>query len=127
MAKTEKNKTIKETRHLKCDLTKEELLQAGEDLAKAIDGVTTLEEQLASVQKDFKAKIAALEAEITIKQRLVRNKNEFRFVECQLTLNYTTLQAVSVRTDTEEIIEERKMTQEEKQMKIEFDKDKKTA
>lgn len=122
--KQEKIKTITETRSLKCDLTEEELLQAGEDLAKAIDEARTLEEQRKSVNEDFKAKIAAEEAEITIKQRLVRNKNEFRNVQCELTLNYTTQKAVSIRTDTKEVVQERYMSYEEKQMKIDFDKDK---
>lgn len=118
----QKKKVYKETRSLKCDLTEEELLQAGEDLAKAIDEARTHEEQRKSANEDFKARIAACEAEITIKQRLVRNKNEFRPVSCEVTLNYTTLDAVVIRLDTEEIVQERKLTHEEKQMKIDFDK-----
>ena len=121
-SKEEKTKTIKETRSLKCELTEKELLQAGEDLAKAIDETQMQEEQLKSAKEDFKARIAALEATITIKQRLVRNKNEFRPTVCEVTLNYTTLKAKIVRIDTGELILERDLTYEEKQMKIDFDK-----
>ena len=119
--KDEKTKTITETRSLKCELTEDELLQAGEDLAKAIDEARTLEEQRKSANEDYKAQIAAREAEITIKQRLVRNKNEFRPVPCELTLNYTTLKATVVRIDTKAVVQERDLSHEEKQMKIEFD------
>lgn len=122
MSKNEKTKVYKETRSLKYELTKKELLQAGEDLAKAIDETQMLEEQKKSAVDDFKARVAAKEAEITIKQRLVRNKNEFRPVECEVTMNYTTLKAKVVRVDTKAVVQERDLTYEEKQMKIDFDK-----
>lgn len=120
--KNEKTKVYKETRSLKCELTEKELLQAGEDLAKAIDETQMLEEQKKSAVDDFKARVAAKEAEITIKQRLVRNKNEFRPTECEVTLNYTTLKAKVIRADTKEVVQERDLSYEEKQMKIDFDK-----
>ena len=113
----------KEYHSLKCELTKKELLQAGEDLANAIDAAEALANDKKAIDDEFKAKITAQEATIAVKQRLVRNKNEFRSTECELTLNYTTQKATVVRLDTNEVISEREMTVEEKQMKMEFDKE----
>ena len=124
--KEEKISTSKEFHNLKVSLTEDELLQAGEDLANAIDEVNKLEDEKKALVEDFKARIAVHEATIAVKQRLVRNKNEYRNVECELTLNYTAQKAKLVRLDTKEVVSEREMTMEEKQMQM-FDNEKEEA
>lgn len=59
-----------------------------------------MEDGKKTMNEEFKAKTAVHEATMAIKQRLVRNKNEYRNVECELTLNYTTQKAKLVRLDT---------------------------
>ncbi len=102
-------------------------MQAGEDLANAIDEVSKLEDEKKAMNDEFKAKTAVHDATIAVKQRLVRNKNEYRNVECELTLNYTTQKATLVRLDTNTVVSERDMTMEEKQMKMDFDDDQQEA
>lgn len=124
MAKTEtqqKIKTTKETRHLKCELTQEEILAAGDALATAIDNAHKLQDEKKAVVDSFKAKEAAIEAEITTQQLLVRNKHDYRMVDCDNVLDYETLEYYVIRLDTGKEVTRRKMTEEEKQTTLPFD------
>jgi predicted kinase len=123
----EKTKTTHETHTLKCQLTQEELLQHGDELAAALDRLRQVQEESTSVKQEFKARETALEAEIAREQILVRNKYQHRLVDCNLIINYTTQQATLIRLDTEETIKERPLSEEEKQMDLGFDGDKEQA
>ena len=117
MAK-EKIATKQQTEYLKCSLTKSEIAIAADDLAKFLDDLQALESGLTSV----KAKIEKCEAEIKIKQRLVRDKCEYRNVDCDIEYNYSLLTVKSIRKDTGEVTEERNMTMSEQQITMDFDK-----
>ena len=124
MAKQKENDKVKTTheRHLlKCELSQDELLQCGDELAGALDNLRQAQEEKESVVKDFKAKEAMCEAEITTKQLLVRNKYEYRQTDCKLILDYTKQSATLIRLDTEGIVNERQLSEEEKQMDLGFD------
>ena len=108
---------------LRCELTREEVASAANDLATLLDDRQALEEALASVKAEFKAKIEKCEANIKIKQRLVRDKYEHRSTECDIAYNYTDGTVKITRKDTGKVTEEREMTLGEKQMTMEFDKD----
>jgi hypothetical protein len=49
---------------------------------------------------------------------------EHRWVDCEITLNMTTCRALVTRKDTGEIVEDRPMSPDEKQLQIEFEEDK---
>lgn len=116
-----KTKTTKETRILKCQLTQEEVLQAGDDLATALDNLKQLLAEKESVVKSFKAKEAEIEANITAKQVLVRNKYDYRPIECNNVLDYETTECYVIRIDTNEEIIRRTMSEDEKQTTLPFD------
>jgi hypothetical protein len=117
----EQVKTTRETHTLKCSLTDKELLSHGEDLATALDNLRKSEDEKKSVVESFKAQQARLEADIAAKQLLVRNKWEFRKVDCNLVMNYSTQTATLIRLDTDEVVNERKMTHDELQLDLGFD------
>ena len=119
--KRPKTKTTTETRILKCLLTQEEILQAGDDLATALDNLKQLLAEKESVVKTFKAKEAELEANITAKQVLVRNKYDYRPTECTNVLDYETGECHVKRNDTDEEIVCRKLSEDEKQTTLPFD------
>ena len=124
MSKTKekpRTKTTKEVRILKCLLTQEEILQAGDDLATALDNLKQVQAEKDSVSKTFKAKEAELEANITAKQVLVRNKYDYRKVDCNNILDYETTECFVIRTDTNEEIIRRAMSEDEKQTTLPFD------
>lgn len=123
MSKTKKlpkTETTKETRILKCLLTQKEILQAGDDLATALDNLTQLQAEKESVVKTFKAKEAELEASVTVKQVLVRNKYDHRPVDCTNVLDYEIAKCYVKRDDTGEEILRRKLTEDEKQTTLSF-------
>jgi len=119
--KEPKIKTTKESHLLKCELTQEEVLAAGDALATAIDNVHKLQDEKESVVKSIKAREAVLEAEITKQQLLVRNKYDFRHVDCNNILDYEALECYVIRLDTKVEVSHRKMTEEEKQTTLPFD------
>ena len=125
MAKKDKTKTTPESQSLKCVLTEKELLQCGDELATALDNLRQLGEEKDAVSKQFKAKETSIDAEITTKQLLVRNKYQYRRTPCELTINYTTQTATVARLDTGEVVVDRPLAESEKQMEIDFDSPKK--
>ena len=122
--KTEdKIKTTHETRRLKCVLTEEEVREASDSLARNLDELETLDDELKKMKSDFKAQLEAKEAAIRVQKNLVRDKYEFRPVRCAMVLNYTQGTVVVTREDTDEMVVDRKMRAEEKQMDMGFDGD----
>jgi hypothetical protein len=116
-----RTKTTKEQRSLRCLLTQEELLAAGEKLAELLDNLRRAESERESVSKQYKAREAELAAQIESQQLLVRNKSGYRMVDCVNVLDYTDAKCLVTRTDTGEIIVDRKLTEDEKQSTLEFD------
>ena len=121
------NKVYTETRKLKCNLTNEEVLAHANSLAETIDDIAKLDDELKTMKEQMKAKITEKNAVVRVKQLLIRNKYELRDVECEVTMNWTTLKVTVKRLDSGEVVEERDMNYEEKQMSFSFtDDDKKT-
>jgi len=116
-----KKKTTNEKRNLKCQLTRDELLVAGDELAQKIDDLKKVKADKIAITKDFNAQESALEADIQRQQLLVRNKWEYMSVDCENTLDYASLECRVVRLDTGEIVIQRAMNQEEKEMTLPFD------
>lgn len=122
-SESHRTKTTKEKRSLRCQLTQEELLAAGEKLAELLDNLRRAESERESVVKQYKAKEAELAAQIESQQLLVRNKSEIRMVDCENVLDYTAVKCIVTRMDTGEIILDRKLTEDEKQSTLPFDED----
>jgi hypothetical protein len=121
MPKTENEPVImtrKDRRFLTCQLTEEEIRAAAEAMARYHDDKQELEEQITSIKAEFKAKIEQCEANIRAQKRLVRDKRETRPVDIEITSNFTDCTVTTTRLDTGEIIEDRKMTGDERQLRI---------
>jgi len=113
-----KVKTIKKftnTRTLKCKLSDEDLLKTGTDLARSLDEIAELEDELESIKASFKGKLTALEAKATSLKNIVRDKCDYRKVDCEQVYDNALGFVTETRLDTGEIIEQRKMTAEERQ------------
>ena len=123
MAKTKKDK-IRETEiteNLKCMLTEDEVKAEGETLARLIQDKAGLENDLKSVKASFKAKVEAAEAGIISASNKVRDKYEYRNVDCIKHQNFSKGTLKMVRGDTKETYENRKMSVQEKQEENLFD------
>jgi len=116
-----KVKTTHENRVLKCELTEEEVRVAAQELARNLDELESLDDKLKELKAVFKAQIEAKEAAAKVQRNLVRNKWDYRTTPCTMVLDYTNGTVTVTREDTGEVIKERKMLAEEKQMDMGFD------
>lgn len=105
---------------LACKLTIEDRAYAAGQLAEAIQSLEVLDVERKTAMKEFGTRAAQLARQVRILSKQVKDGEAVRSVDCELRLNYTKLTATLVRTDTGEITEERPMTEDEKQMDLDF-------
>jgi hypothetical protein len=119
MAQTELLKTF--SKLLACKLTDDELLRYGGELGSVIQDIAEEEDRQASLKQELKARLAGLEAKRTeLATKLVR-REELRDVEVQPERNYSASRYYEVRLDTGEVIRERPLSAEERQMGLEIE------
>ena len=126
MAKKEKEtgdriKITHEPHPLACKLTTEDRAIAAGQLAEAFQNLEALEIQHKTDTKNFNSLKQQFAGSVHRLSREVANGEAVRSVDCELRLNYTTLTASLWRTDTGEMYDQRPMTEDEKQMDIDFD------
>jgi len=126
MAKQEKNagdriKVTHEPHPLACKLTTQDRAVAAGQLAEAIQNLEALDIQHKTDTKDFNSLKQQLAGSVHRLSREVANGEAVRSVDCELRLNYTTLTASYWRTDTGEMFDQRPMTEDEKQMDMDFE------
>ena len=126
MAKKEKEtgdriKVTHEPHPLACKLTTQDRAIAANQLAEAIQNLEALEIQHKTDTKNFNSLKQQFAGSVHRLSREVSNGEAVRSVDCELRLNYTTLTASLWRTDTGEMYDQRPMTEDEKQMDIDFE------
>ena len=107
-------------RLLKVLFTPTEKIEISEQIANAIRNLKKAQDDLASVAAQFKSEIKRHEAEITSLAEKVNSGWEMRSVVCREIKDYNTGSVYVFRDDTEELIEERAMTAEERQKPLPF-------
>ena len=112
-SKTEPFETV-----LRCKLSDEELIARGAEMAEASAEIATLEDQLASIKKEYQAKIDSRQARVNELSGTIRAKSESRMVKCQRLFNYTTGLVTETRMDILEDINSREMRNDERQMEM---------
>lgn len=108
---------------VKCLLTDVEKAEAALELANSYQALESLAIEKKVEMTDFKQRKEKLEEQIHVTSLMVKEGVAMRSVLCELQLNHTKLRVIIVRLDTNDIVEERDMTVDEKQMKIQFEKD----
>lgn len=107
------------TERLRCNLTDDEKILAGKELAEQTSKLREIEEEKAQVVSEFKARTTAAEAMITVLGNKIRSGYEFRDVECKTELDDPEPgRKTTYRTDTLEIVRQEEMTEEEKQREL---------
>jgi len=124
---TKKGKSTDDLEHithephpLACKLTTEDRAVAAGQLAEAIQNLESLEIIRKTETKNFNSLKQQFTGSIHRLSREVANGEAVRSVDCELRLNRSKLTTTLVRTDTGEIVSERPMTDEEKQMDIDY-------
>lgn len=103
------------SRNLKCTLTPDEVRTYGMELARANAARDEAEERKKEVDAQLKAEIESHQTRGLNLARKINNGYEYRDVECEMDGNYKTNTVMIRRLDTNEIIETRAMTDEERQ------------
>lgn len=103
-------------------LLTEELLDRGARLAKLEDVLAEHEAHSESVKRELKAKEAHIAAERSFLANVVRNKKEPRQVQVREVANFETNMLAVIRQDTGEVVRDRPLTAEERQVNLFNDK-----
>ena len=114
---------IKEvTRHLPCQLTDDEVMHAGEQLAQVIEDIATEESRASDVKAQLKASMTALSTQSAALGSKVRRREEYRDIKVSLFLQDDQMVSI-VREDTGEQIEIRTAHPEELQADLELEEE----
>ena len=114
----------KDRRFLMAKLTPEEMSDCAQRLAQAEDTKTQVDAELKATSGQMKGRIKQLEADIGQCVRKLKDRAELRSVDCDTVMNWTDCTVTVTRLDTNEVIEgPRNMTGDEKQLRMDWDKD----
>lgn len=116
-----KSVSKKITRKCPVDLTRDELLEAGEDLASAQSHLDATHAELKAVKSEYKGRLDEIASRIGRLTSKIGSKSEVRDVACVHTSDFTNGRIIITRTDTGKILEDRPMTESEKQTEIQFE------
>jgi hypothetical protein len=105
-------------RILKVLFTVKQRLEMGEQMANAIRNTKQAQDEAKSVKAQYDGKIKQFDAEISNISERLNSGWEMKPVDCEETRDYRTGSAIVRRVDTQEIIEERALTWEERQMPL---------
>lgn len=104
------------TRNLRCELTQEELNTLARDAARLVNEIDQKDEDQKAASKQAKAQIAELIATHRRISEEIRVGATHKPVRIERRYYYRTGQVVEVRLDTEKVINERAMTDRERQL-----------
>jgi len=112
-----KPETVKRT--LPCALTDADRVRLGSELAEALGREAALESDLAAFKASHKAKVLPVQERIRQISSDLRDGHELRAVECRIVRDIKAGSVKFVRLDTEETVDERGMTDAERQLDLE--------
>ena len=130
--KTEENciRTEREIKGLQCELTLDEQIDTGKELAECNIEIRELEFKLAEEKDKWLNTKKRMESDITKEKTknerlsgIVQTGTIERDVDCEIEYDYTKGTVTVRRLDTDKVIEDREMDDLEKQMQLEFKDD----
>lgn len=107
-----------EARELRCPLSDSELQERGEQMAEKLAEIDKLEASFELVRKQHNAQVKEIEGDLHAVAIEVREKSEFRQVECVTRIDLEAKVVEVIREDTGEIIKSRAATKDELQGKL---------
>jgi hypothetical protein len=113
MSNDETQTLTKEVEH---NFTPEELRNLGIALSYAIGDIESLEAEKAEFMKAHKEGLKETRTKVKLLAEKIRTGSEIRMVECRLEKDFLSNSVKTYRLDTGELVEERSMTPEERQL-----------
>jgi hypothetical protein len=111
------------TKPLSVRLTDEEVLKYGREAARAVADRESIESDFDSMKKDYKARIDEQTAIVSKLSPRIHSGKETRDVECEEVKDWTKGTVVVTRLDTFEIVDQRPMRDEERQMEVQLEEE----
>ncbi len=111
---------------LKCPLSEGELKQLAEQMAQDLAQISQAEADLKSIRKRIEADISKCQSDLVSVVERYRSGFEMRLIECQIQKDFQTNTVRVVRLDTGEMIRERALTAEERQLMLDLEKKEET-
>ena len=108
------------TKKCKCELTSEELRQAGEDLTDALLEIDTYESELETFKKEQKAKVQTAEGRVNGLKTRISSRHEYRDVKCEKVKDFDSGTVTITRLDTDEMLSDDEMSEEDRQMGLQL-------
>ena len=118
MTKAKPNLIDTVTRSLPCKLTEKERLEFADELAGAVQQVTTARDRKKALVQQLNAEVQEKEARREKIANIVASGNEYREIDVEIHHNKKTNTVMEVRTDDGSVVTERPMTEDEKQLKL---------
>lgn len=106
------------TESLKVQLDDQQVLEAADQLTRALDLIVAIEEEKKETVANFTAKTKAAEGEALVLTNRVRNKWDYAKIDCVQAMDNTKGLVIEVRLDTMAVTSERAMNAEERQSKF---------
>lgn len=113
-------KTRKTVKSLACELTEAEYTQRSERLVAVMGEIRDKEKEKKQVAKAYSEEIARLQHSVDELSDVLHNRREYRDVPCTVVTDRDKGVERLIRNDTGEQVNERKLTEDELQEKIEF-------
>jgi hypothetical protein len=106
------------TKNLKVELSKDEIIERAQRQARLAEEIGLKEEERDSAKKHANARIEELEAEAKRLLSEIRDGATWKEVACETRFVYRLGVVHEVRTDTQEVMSERAMTDRERQLEL---------
>ena len=115
-----KNNETKEftNEYVKYQFSDSEKRDMAQELAQKVSDQQIAEDEKKAVMSDLKSKIDSLAAQSNSLATKLNNGYEMRNIKCEVEKDYTGGVVYHRRTDTFEVVRERKMTDEDRQLKV---------
>lgn len=106
--------------YLKCMLTEAQLKEQAEKMADNLSQIAQYEADLKSIKRQIEADIAKCQSELTSAHEKYRSGFQMANIDCEVRKNFQTNTVTVIRLDTGEMIRERALTAEERQLMLEL-------
>ncbi len=108
----------KDRKYLKYEFTKEEITAISEELARSVNEKDAVENELKSIKSQFDSRKKLAEEAISRCAKQISAGYEYRNIDVEIVKDFTLGTVTVWRLDTDEIVETRRMTGADRQMRI---------
>lgn len=109
------------TKTLTCHLSEEEVKERSHELIEKLEDLDTVELERKAANDKFKERHKALDLRTRELRRQIEKRTQLRDIECELRVDGTNQLILTVRLDTNQVIDARPMTEQERQRDFIFD------